>query len=145
MKLSNESYASLNQCIDQIIARYANMSEQVITDIQFQPVFQNGQLNVFNDEDEQICSIQVPEWRGLNMKTGLKECENTLKRALESKRKQLETMSILKPFSFVMVDMDKETLNDLVLIDDELILVNDELLKDLDKDLDDFLKKLLAD
>lgn len=52
-------------------------------------------------------------------------------------------MTILKPFSFVLVDEDKETLAELLLIDDDTLLVNEELLKGLDEELDEFLKKLL--
>ena len=54
-----------------------------------------------------------------------------------------DKMTILKPFSFVLVDEDKETLAELLLIDDDTLLVNEELLKGLDEELDEFLKKLL--
>jgi hypothetical protein len=52
-------------------------------------------------------------------------------------------VTILKPYSFVLVDEDKETVTELLLVDDDTMLVNDELLKGLDKELDDFLKELL--
>lgn len=52
-------------------------------------------------------------------------------------------MTILKPYSFVLVDEEKETIAELLLVDDDTILVNDELLKGLDKELDEFLKELL--
>ena len=54
-----------------------------------------------------------------------------------------DKVTILKPYSFVLVDEEKETVAELLLIDDDTILVNDELLKGLDKELDDFLKELL--
>ena len=54
-----------------------------------------------------------------------------------------DKLTILKPYSFVLVDEDKETLSELLLVDDDTLLVNDELLKGLDKELDDFLKDLL--
>ena len=56
-----------------------------------------------------------------------------------------ENVSILKPYSFVLVDDDKETVSDLYLVDDDTMIVDGELLKGLDEDLDGFLKKLLAD
>ena len=56
-----------------------------------------------------------------------------------------EKVSILRPYSFVLVDEDKETVNDLYLVDDDTMIVDGELLKGLDEDLDDFLKKLLAE
>jgi hypothetical protein len=49
----------------------------------------------------------------------------------------------MKPFSFVLVDDDKETIAELLLLDDDTLLVNEELLKGLDEELDAFLKDLL--
>ena len=54
-----------------------------------------------------------------------------------------DKVSILKPYSFVLVDEDKETVTELLLVDDDTMLVNDELLKGLDEELDSFLKELL--
>ena len=41
------------------------------------------------------------------------------------------------------MDDEKETLAELLLMDDDTLLVNDELLKGLDEELDAFLKNLL--
>ena len=54
-----------------------------------------------------------------------------------------DKLTILKPYSFVLVDEDRETVAELLLIDDDTLLVNDELLKGLDEELDTFLKELL--
>ena len=54
-----------------------------------------------------------------------------------------DKLTILKPYSFVLVDEDRETVAELLLIDDDTLLVNDELLKGLDEELDSFLKELL--
>ena len=61
------------------------------------------------------------------------------------KTEKIEQMSILKPFSFVLEDDDKETIEDLYLVDDDTAILHEELMADLDKDLDDFLDKLLKD
>jgi hypothetical protein len=42
-----------------------------------------------------------------------------------------------------LVDDDKETIAELLLLDDDTLLVNEELLKGLDEELDAFLKDLL--
>ena len=42
-----------------------------------------------------------------------------------------DKLTILKPYSFVLVDEDKETISELLLVDDDTLLVNDELLKGL--------------
>jgi hypothetical protein len=54
-------------------------------------------------------------------------------------------MAILKPFSFVLEDEDKESLEELYLVDDDTAILHEELMVDLDKDLDDFLDKLLKE
>ena len=54
-------------------------------------------------------------------------------------------LSILKPYTFVLVDDEKETVSDLYLVDDDAMIVDGELLKGLDEDLDAFLKKLLEE
>ena len=55
----------------------------------------------------------------------------------------LDKLAILKPYSFVLVDDEKETIAELLLMDDDTLLVNEELLKGLDEELDSFLKELL--
>ena len=54
-------------------------------------------------------------------------------------------MSIIKPFSFVLEDDDKETVAELYLVDDETVIIDPDLMEGLDEDLNDFLDKLLKD
>jgi hypothetical protein len=50
----------------------------------------------------------------------------------------------MKPYSFVMVDAQKETLAELLMVDDEeTMLLSGELLQGLDDELNAFLKDLL--
>ena len=56
---------------------------------------------------------------------------------------KFDKLTILKPVSFVLVDDDRETMAELLLMDDDTLLVNEELLKGLDEELDSFLKELL--
>ena len=54
-------------------------------------------------------------------------------------------MSILKPFSFVLENDDKESVAELYLVDDETVIIDPDLMEGLDEDLDAFLEKLLKD
>ena len=58
---------------------------------------------------------------------------------------ELENISIMKPYSFVLVDDEKETVAELLLVDDDTMMLSEELLKGLDEELDDFLEKLLKE
>jgi hypothetical protein len=57
----------------------------------------------------------------------------------------IENMSILKPFSFVLENDEKEPVAELYLVDDETVIIDPDLMQGLDKDLDDFFKKLFED
>jgi hypothetical protein len=54
-------------------------------------------------------------------------------------------MGILKPYSFVLEDDDKESVGELYLVDDDTVIIDTEIMADLDKDLDDFFNELLKD
>ena len=54
-----------------------------------------------------------------------------------------DRLAIMTPYNFVLVDEDKETVAELLIVDDDTLIVNDDLLKGLDEELDTFLKDLL--
>ena len=55
-----------------------------------------------------------------------------------------DKLGIMKPYCFVVVEEDRESVTEFLLIDDEdTLLLNDEILKGLDEELDAFLKDLL--
>lgn len=145
MKLSGESKSLINQTILGLIKRYSDLEDSVVTDLYFQPSFEDGELKVFDDEDEMLSSITINELVGLRGSDSMSDVIAILRRALDHNCKELEQLSILKPFSFVLVDQDKETVAELLLVDDDLVLADEGLLKGLDKELDEFLKNLLED
>lgn len=145
MKLSDESTFLIDQCIKEIIAHYAGKAESVITDIHFQPSCTSGELVVFNDEDEELAHVMIEEWNGVDAASAMPEIEALLCRQIELHRKELESLSILKPYSLVLVDMDKETIKDLLLVDEDLVLASNGLMEGLDQELDEFLRQLLAE
>ena len=57
----------------------------------------------------------------------------------------VDNLGILKPYSFVLEDDDKEHLGELYLADDDTIIVGGDLMEDLDQDLDTFLDDLLKE
>lgn len=146
MKLSQQSQSIIESAIQKAIGKYTRNCEQtVVTDIHLQPDQTSGLLNIYNDDDEELATIMVEEWAVYEGDDFLEQVQPAL-RSILSKMKDagdFEKMNILKPYSFVLVDEDKETVAELLLIDDDTLLLNDELLKGLDKELDDFLKELL--
>ena len=72
--------------------------------------------------------------------------EMALKKALNQLKESgtLNALKVLKPYSFVLVDAEKETVAELMLVDeDDTLFLSEELLKGLDEELNAFLKDLL--
>ena len=68
-----------------------------------------------------------------------------IRRVIDKQKQQVEHMSILKPYSFVLEDEEKESLAELYVVDDDTVIIDGELMANLDKDLDDFFDKLLKE
>lgn len=148
MKLSNQSHSLIESALKDAMSKFTSGNEEmVVTDIHIQPKQGSGELCIFDDDDEVLSTVTIEEWMDNESNTFSEDVERLL-RADINKLKEAGTFDdvvILKPYSFVLVDEDKETITELLLMDDDTVMVNDELLKGLDEELDDFLKKLLTE
>lgn len=146
MKLSQQSLSIIESAIRKAVGKYACGCEQtVVTDIHLQPDQTSGQLIIFNDDDEELSNVMIEEWTTYDSDDFLENIQPSLRNVLSRMKDagDFDKITILKPYSFVLVDEEKETVAELLLVDDDTMLVDDELLKGLDKELDDFLKDLL--
>ncbi|MCD8092562.1 MAG: hypothetical protein LUF01_06935 [Bacteroides sp.] len=146
MKLSQSSLTLLEETLKKAIGRYTCGCEQtIVTDIHLQPNQNSGELSVFDDEDEELANVTIEEWMTYDGDDFYENAERVLSNILCNLKNAgtFDKLTILKPFSFVLVDDEKETIAELLLLDDDTLLVNDELLKGLDEELDAFLKDLL--
>ncbi|MFV0544826.1 MAG: hypothetical protein ACK5ND_01265 [Bacteroides sp.] len=145
MKLSQQSQSIIETAIQKAIGKYTCGCEQtIITDFHLQPN-SSGQFIIYNDEDQELANVMIEEWADYEGDNLTEEAENSLRSAINKIKEsgELDKLSILKPYSFVLIDEERETICDLMLIDDDTLLLSDELLKGLDQELDDFLKDLL--
>ncbi|WP_294627304.1 hypothetical protein [uncultured Bacteroides sp.] len=146
MKLSQQSLSTIEATIQKAVSGYICTCEQgTVTDIHLQPDQSSGQLTIYNDDDKVLAHALIGEWATYEGNDFLEKTEPTLRSTLCKMKDagDFDKMAVLKPYSFVLVDEEKETVSELLLVDDDTILVHDELLKGLDKELDDFLKELL--
>lgn len=147
MKLNAQSHSTMLSIIKKALKRYASKEEKnLITDIHLQPNQDTGELVVFNDDEEVLAHGIVQDWVDYKSDDFYKQVETLLRNELLQLREDgvFNNLNVMRPYSLVLVDDDKETVSDLLLVDDEeTLFVNDELLKGLDKELNDFLKELL--
>ncbi|WP_178288003.1 hypothetical protein [Phocaeicola plebeius] len=147
MKMSEQSRASIVSALKTALCRYASEGDEtVVTDIHLQPNSESGELIIFDDDDQELSRTIINEWVEYESDDFYTVVEPILRAEVEALKEsgKLEKLCLMKPYSFVLVDEDKETVAELLLVDeDDTLLLNDELLKGLDEELDAFLKDLL--
>lgn len=147
MKMSEQSRASIVSALKTALCRYTSEGDEtVVTDIHLQPSSESGELIIFDDDDQELSRTIINEWVEYESDDFYTVVEPILRAEVEALKEsgKLEKLCLMKPYSFVLVDEDKETVAELLLVDeDETLLLNDELLKGLDEELDAFLKDLL--
>lgn len=147
MKLSAQSQTSVVSSLQAALVKYKEEGERTeVTDIHLQPKADSGELVVFNDDDEELSRTRIAEWVDYEGDDFYKKVERVLRSALEGLKEKggLDHLCLLKPYSFVLVDEEKETITELLLVDEEeTLLLSEDLLQGLDEELNAFLKDLL--
>lgn len=127
----------------------ADESGNLISDLYIQVDQESGELGLFDDEEHQIEKIVIFDWVN-----NTEEEADFNKRVIAILKNVLTVMAakesfnnprFLKPLSVSLTDEDFVVIEELLFLDDETLRLDDPLLKDLDKDLDNFLDKLLSD
>ena len=146
MKLNESSIAQLKAAIRKAIGKYTAEDESFVTDIHIQAVPLRGDCILFDDEDQELGRTSVKEWVSYEGDDLEDQITETLGAVLHEMKDagEFDKLQIIKPYSFTLIDDDKETIAELLLMDDDTLIVTEELLKGLDEELNDFLKDLLS-
>ncbi len=116
-----------------------------MTDIHLRVTQETGELVAFDDDDNEINRCIVEQWIDNKEDTFFDDVAKTLRSVINKHKQEFEQMSILRPYSFVLENDDRENIAELYVFDDDIVILDEELMKGLDKDLDDFLTKLLEE
>ncbi len=144
MKATEQTLQQLERAIRKIAEKYpSTMDATQLTDIHIRVTQETGELMAFDDDDQEITRCVVEQWIDNKEDNFYEQITTTLRRAIEHQKKLVDEMSILKPYSFVLENDDKENEAELYVVDDNTVIIDTELMADLDKDLDEFFKKLL--
>ncbi len=135
----------IERAIRKVAAKFPKDSEPVLTDIHLQVKPESAELLTFNDDMEELDRAVIEQWLDPTEEDLYEVAAAAIKQCLNQLRNEVEAMSILHPFSFVLMGEDGETICDLYLVDDDNFILDKELLKGLDKELDDFLAQLMKE
>lgn len=116
-----------------------------MTDIHVRVSQDSGELLAFDDDDNEITRCVVEQWIENKDEDFYDEVAKLLRDVLRKQADIIDHLGILKPYSFVLEDEDKEHIGELYLADDDTIIVGGDLMENLDNDLDNFLNDLLKE
>lgn len=149
IELGMQTVASIESSLKALVEKLSLSSgnnQPLITDIHLLPCRENGLLLIYDDEDRELAHIEVTEWTESESTTFYQDVEKQLLPIINNLHNQgILELPLLKPYSFVLVDNEHETVADLLLVDDETMMLSEGLLKGLDEELDEFLKRLLEE
>lgn len=146
MKATEQTLQQVERAFRKVADKFPPEEEAILmTDIHIRVSQDSGELTAFDDDDKEITRCVVEQWIENKDDNFYNDVAATLRSVLNKHKKQVEMMSILKPFSFVLEDDERESVTELYLVDDDTVIIDEELMSGLDKDLDDFLEKLLEE
>ena len=146
MKTTELTIQQIERAIRKIADKFPPSEEaNIMTDIHFRVTQETGELMAFDDNDEELNRCIIEDWIDNTDDDFFEQIPSIFRKCLDKMRDTVENMSILKPFSFVLENDDKESVAELYLVDDETVIIDPDLMQGLNEDLDDFFKKLFED
>lgn len=121
----------------------AKESDIPMTDIHLRASQDSGDLMAFDDDDNEISRCVISTWIENKSDNFYQEIAYTLRSELNRMKDTIDNLSIMKPFSFILEDDEKNNIAELYLVDDDLVMIGGNLMQGLDEDLDNFLQNIL--
>ncbi len=145
MEIKEQTIQQIERFLKKVAQKFPASEEEtsMLTDIHVRVSQDSGELLAFDDEDQEITRCVVEQWIENKDENFYNEVAKLLRDTLRKNTHIADNLNILKPYSFVLEDDDKENLGELYLADDDTIIVGGDLMEGLDHDLDNFLDDLL--
>ena len=145
MNINEQTFQQIDRAIRKIADKYPATEEaSLMTDIHIRVTQETGEMTAF-DDDVEINRCVIEQWINNADDNFYDQIASVIRKCLEKQKDIIEQMSILKPFSFVLENDDKESVEELYLVDDETVIIDPDLMEGLGEDLDAFLEKLLKE
>ena len=146
MKTSEQTIQQIERAIKKVADKFPSSEEATIfTDIHIRVNQETGELVAFNDDDQEITRVIVEKWINNQDDNFYNAVAQQLRKRIEHEKDLVENLAIIRPYSFVLEDEDKENIAELYVVDDDTVIIDPDLMEGLDEDLNDFLDKLLKD
>ncbi|MBR5037818.1 MAG: hypothetical protein IKX65_03750 [Prevotella sp.] len=144
MQVTEQTTQQIERAIKKIAQKLpANEETSLLTDIHLLVSQDSGELIAYDDNDEEITRCVVEQWIDNKDESFYDEVTALLRKELHQMNEVVDNLGIMKPYSFVLENDDKETVAELYVADDDTIILGGDLMEGLDQDLDSFFDSLM--
>ncbi len=146
MKASEQTTQQIERFLKKIAQKFPlNEETSLVTDIHVRVSQESGEMVAFDDDDKEITRCVVEQWIENNDEDFYESVHDILTTTFAAMSKTLDNLGILKPYSFVLENDEKEGIAELYLADDDTIIIGKDLMEGLDTDLDSFFDSLMKE
>lgn len=146
MKASEQTTQQIERFLKKIAQKFPlNEETSLVTDTHVRVSQESGEMVAFDDDDKEITRCVVEQWIENNDEDFYESVHDILTTTFASMSKTLDNLGILKPYSFVLENDEKEGIAELYLADDDTIIIGKDLMEGLDTDLDSFFDSLMKE
>ena len=148
MEITEQTILQVERFIKKVAQKFPTIEESeasLLTDIHIRVSQDSGEMLAFDDDDVEITRCVVEQWIDCKDENFYDEIADCLRGLLRKNAEIIDNLGLLKPYSFVLEDDDKQHLGELYLADDDTIILGGDLMQNLDQDVDGFLDELLKD
>ncbi len=146
MKHSEQTIQQIGRAIRKVADKFPASNEtHIFTDIHLRASQETGELVAFDDDDREITRVVIEQWINNQEEGFYDEAAKQLRKCIEHDKDIVDNLAIFRPYSFILEDDDKENLAELYVVDDDTVIIDPDLMDGLEKDLDEFLEKLLKE
>ena len=144
MQVTEQTTQQIERAIKKIAQKLpANEETSLLTDIHLLVSQDSGELIAFDDNDQEITRCVVEQWIDNKDESFYDEVTALLRKQLHQMNDIVDNLGIMKPYSFVLENDDRESVAELYVADDDTIILGGDLMEGLDQDLDSFFDSLM--
>jgi hypothetical protein len=146
MEITEQTLQQVGRVVKKIVDKFPSTEEaSMLTDIHLCVSQETGEITVYDDDETEITRCVIEQWIEAKDDDFFDQVEAVLRKVLKEQAQSIETMSILKPYAFVLEDEEHDEQRELYVVDDETVILDPILMEDLGKDLDAFFEKIMQD
>lgn len=144
MKATEQTLQQIGRAIRKVADKFPATKEAVLlTDLHIRVTQETGEFVVFDDDDQEVTRCVIEQWIDNKDDNFYNDVANIIRKVIDKQKDTVGNLSILKPYSIVLEDDDKEPMAELYVADGDTVIIDPDLMENLDKDLDDFFDQLM--